>query len=137
MTRQPMIKKKLPKFFDREATDEEKLQFKRALVNYIAHGDGGGKIPQANQDTYIAVLADMAHLDSRWGKVNATNFNTGRYKMHYSFSTTLCNCIRSKVQLKRMIEEALKEAEEESEDEEGEAEMAEADDEEKEAPEPN
>ena len=96
MTGQPRTKKKLPKFFDRAATDEEKLQFKRALVNYIAYGEGGGQIPQANQETYIDVLPDMARLDSKWSKVNDTNFNTGRYKMHLSFSTTLCNCIRSK-----------------------------------------
>ena len=59
----------------------------------------------------------MAQLDSKWSKVDATNFNTGRYKMHYSYSTTLCNSIRSKVQLKKMVEEALKEAEEEYDEE--------------------
>ena len=137
MTRQPMIMKKLSKFFERVATEEEKLMFKRALVNHIAHGEGGSQIPQSIQDVYIAVLPDMASLDSKWNKVNATNFNTGRYKMHYSYSTTLCNAIRSKVQLKKMVEEALKEAEEEFDDEEGEEEQAEPVDEEKEVPEPN
>ena len=79
----------------------------------------------------------MAQLDSKWSKVDATNFNTGRYKMHYSYSTTLCNSIRSKVQLKKMVEEALKEAEEEYDEEEGEDEQAEPEDEEKEVPEQN
>ena len=90
-------KKKDPKWFKQQVSENDKGLFKRALANFIASEyDEKQQMPTANVDTYIAVLPYTAKLIPKWVKVTQDNFSTHNQEAHRTYQSTLRNMLNSK-----------------------------------------
>lgn len=122
-------KKKNIKWYEKPPTEDEKHDFKRALVNFIVDPENAiSGTPNANISTYKAVIPYLAQLNPKWRSVDPSHFSTSKHAMFEGFTGTLRNLLTSKVQLAHMLREAreaqaysVSEEEAEEEQMEGEA----------------
>ena len=105
MTSTTKKKAKAEPWWKNELGSMEKMNVKRAFVDYVLDNDLLGKIIPKTMPTYKAVLPYLALLEPKWKAVSAEDINIDKYLAHKAYTSTLRNLISFTHDLDNLIQE--------------------------------